>query len=51
MRAGSVEEIEIPISTRFALGEVAFVIERDLNEDTAGAGLFWIDNIRLVRGE
>ena len=51
MRPGSVEEIEIAILTRFALGEVAFVIERDLNEDTAGAGLFWVDNIRLLRGE
>ncbi len=44
-----VEEIEIFISGRYALGEIAVVIERDLNEEEAGT--VWLDNIRLIRGE
>jgi len=49
MLPGVVEDIEIVISTRYALGEIAVVIERDLNEEQAG--IVWLDNIRLIRGE
>jgi hypothetical protein len=49
MQPGAVEQLEIAISTRYALGEIALVIEEDLNE--APAGTVWLDNIRLVRGE
>lgn len=49
MFPGVVEDIEIVISARYALGEIALVIERDLNEEETGT--VWLDNIRLVRGE
>ncbi len=49
MVAESATTIEIRVTSQYALGEIAFVIERDLNADNLESGTIWIDNVRLQR--
>ena len=44
---GAPQTVEIRVTSRYAAGEIAFVIERDLSTRES-AGVIWIDNVRLT---
>ncbi len=47
---GIVHTMEVAVSSQYPLGEIAFVVEKDLNPGLS-AGTVWVDNIRFLHAE